>query len=129
MKKYFGCLGCLIVAMLLFAMVALPLVVMDGLTYGGLFKNPTWQAIRKIIGNNWGPHVEGKPPRAEAASLLVRPMEYWYYDRGQPEPIHVTDHTQLELTGVGAIIFWSAMIAAGVGVYFVCKRFLTSKGK
>lgn len=31
------------------------ILAMDAITYGGLFKNATWQAVRRAIGNDWGP--------------------------------------------------------------------------
>jgi hypothetical protein len=47
--------SCLICATItIIAMIIIAIIAMDALTYGGLWKNDTWQFIRKIIGNNWG---------------------------------------------------------------------------
>ncbi len=46
----------IISVLLLVVMLIMGVFVMDALTYGGLWKNPTWQTIRKAVGNDWGPN-------------------------------------------------------------------------
>lgn len=41
-----GC--CLIFSILILLFFSLLIIVMDGLTHGGLFKNDFWQSLRKL---------------------------------------------------------------------------------